>query len=244
MNEYHVLELIPAYALDCLDEEERQMVWEHVKTCSRCQAELEGYRQVVEELPLAVPLSTPPAALKTRLMQQVHAGASAKSAAEQPLSLIERLRRVIMPLSPLWSAVSLVLILVMGAGLLVQMQRNAQLENLIERPLRTIEMLGTENNPQAIGLIVISKDGEHGTIVVDRMQALDDSQQYQLWLIKDGERVSGGVFSVDDKGYGAKWVSSAEPLASYEAFGVTIEPAGGSPGPTGARVLAGAIGPD
>jgi anti-sigma-K factor RskA len=58
-----------------------------------------------------------------------------------------------------------------------------------------------------------------------------------LWLIQDGQRTSGGVFSVSDEGYGSLWISSPEPLATYSAFGITIEPAGGSPGPTGDKVL-------
>ena len=71
------------------------------------------------------------------------------------------------------------------------------------------------------------------------MEPLDDAQQYQLWLIRDGERTSGGVFSVSQSGYTAMQVYSREPLASFDAFGITIEPYGGSPGPTGDKVLGG-----
>jgi anti-sigma-K factor RskA len=103
--------------------------------------------------------------------------------------------------------------------------------------LQTIPLAGTETAPQATGLIVISADGEHGTLVADGLATLGQDQQYQLWLIKDGERTSGGVFSVNQEGYGSLWVESPQPLSSYSAFGITIEPAGGSPGPTGNKVL-------
>jgi anti-sigma-K factor RskA len=86
-------------------------------------------------------------------------------------------------------------------------------------------------------MIVISLEGTHGTLVVDNLPPLEEDQQFQLWLVRDSQRASGGVFSVDEDGYGSVWVSSPEPLASYTGFGITIEPAGGSAGPTGEKVL-------
>jgi anti-sigma-K factor RskA len=57
------------------------------------------------------------------------------------------------------------------------------------------------------------------------------------WLIENGQRTSGGVFSVSQEGYGSLRVSSPQPLSNYSAFGITVEPVGGSPGPTGNKVL-------
>ena len=60
-------------------------------------------------------------------------------------------------------------------------------------------------------------------------------------LVKDGKRSSGGVFSVQDNGYGVLKIDSPLPLIEYQTFGVTIEPFGGSPGPTGKKVLGGSL---
>jgi anti-sigma-K factor RskA len=49
------------------------------------------------------------------------------------------------------------------------------------------------------------------------------------------------VFSVDSKGYASIWVYSQAPLIQYQQFGITIEPTGGSLGPTGAKVLGGKL---
>jgi anti-sigma-K factor RskA len=68
---------------------------------------------------------------------------------------------------------------------------------------------------------------------------LGSDQQYQLWLVLDDERTSGGVFSVDYYGYGAMVIHAPRPLNEYTSFGVTVEPAGGSPAPTGEKVLGG-----
>jgi anti-sigma-K factor RskA len=62
-----------------------------------------------------------------------------------------------------------------------------------------------------------------------------------LWLINEGKRTSGGVFSVMDNGYGVLIVNSSKPLSTYQNFGITIEPFGGSSGPTGDKVLGGKI---
>jgi anti-sigma-K factor RskA len=117
--------------------------------------------------------------------------------------------------------------------------------------MHTIALSGTQAAPAATGLIVISLDGHHGTLVVDRLPELDEAQQYQLWLIKDGQRDlwlikdgqrdNGGVFSVSHEGYGSVWLDSPQPLVDYSAFGVTVEPAGGSSGPTGEKVLGGSL---
>lgn len=104
-----------------------------------------------------------------------------------------------------------------------------------------VQFQGTNAAPNATGLLVISLDGMHGTMVVDQLPVLGEAEQYQLWLIQDGERTSGGVFSVDTQGYKSLYIDSPEPLASYSAFGITVEPAGGSPGPTGEKVLGGEL---
>ena len=102
---------------------------------------------------------------------------------------------------------------------------------------RRIFLQGTEVAPEASGVIYISADGQNGAIIVDKMPLLDEGQQYQLWLIADGQRTSGAVFSVPTDGYQTVLVESLRPLREYGAFGITIEPAGGSPGPTGDRVM-------
>jgi anti-sigma-K factor RskA len=98
--------------------------------------------------------------------------------------------------------------------------------------------VGTQAAPGASARLVPSFDGRHGRLYVQGLPQLTSERQYQLWLIKDGARVNGGVFSVGPTGEGVLYVDAPVPLATYTGFGVTVEPAGGSPGPTGPRVLA------
>ncbi|MEK7874219.1 MAG: anti-sigma factor, partial [Chloroflexota bacterium] len=50
---------------------------------------------------------------------------------------------------------------------------------------------------------------------------------------------NGGTFTVDANGRGQMLVRAPLPITSYQSMGVTVEPMGGSPGPTGARMLRG-----
>ena len=118
-------------------------------------------------------------------------------------------------------------------------QRLGDFKRAGQETLVTIELQGTDYKPDAAGMLVMSKDGEYGVLVVDGLPQLDKSEQYQLWLILDGARSNGGVFSVNEEGYGSLLVASAKPLSEYSAFGITVEPRGGSPGPTGVKVLGG-----
>ena len=237
--EVHVTELLPAYALDILDEAEAKTVSSHLAGCESCRAELSAYRQVVEDIPLAMAQVDPPAKLKDKVLQQ--AANSKSPAGTQPAgNWWQEFKSRLLPAAPVWGMVSLVLIVLLGASNLFLWQRLNQVENAQNR-LATVPLMGTDLTPGATGMLVISTDGEHGTLVVDGLPDLDDSEQYQLWLIRDGKRTSGGVFSVDSEGYGSVWISSADPLVSYQGVGITIEPAGGSPAPTGERVLGGEL---
>lgn len=236
MPAVHVDDLLPGYALGCLDAQEERQVIEHLAECARCRAELERYDQVAADLPLAVAMSEPAPELKQRLLSRARQGRQPEPAGA---SAWERLKGALQRAAPAWGAVSLALILVLAVSNLLLWHRLGQAERQAGAQLRAVALAGTEFTPSATGKLVISQNGEYGVLVVDGLPSLDEAHQYQLWLIQDGQRTSGGVFSVNPEGYGVLYVASPAPLVSYQALGVTIEPAGGSPGPTGEKVLGG-----
>lgn len=236
--DFNVSESIPAYALDILGPAEAAAIAEHLNTCTRCQEELLAYRQVADDLALAMIEIEPPPQLKARIMGQARRTSPAPSPGAQA-SWWETIKERLAFRTPTWGMVSLALILVLGASNLFLWQRLNRIEQSAPAVLASVPLSGSDLTPEAVGMLVISRDGEHGTLIVDGLPVLDPSQQYQLWLIKDGERTSGGVFSVDVEGYGSLWIEAPRPLVSYQGVGITIEPAGGSPGPTGDRVLGG-----
>ncbi|MDX1615433.1 MAG: anti-sigma factor [Candidatus Promineifilaceae bacterium] len=231
-----ILELIPAYALGALDAEEESTVRQHLTTCAACRQELSAYQGVVDLLPLAAPVEAPTPALKSRLMARVQTTPTKDTAADG--SWWRRLQSALRALAtgPRWRPVAFVAILALLVSNLLLWQ---QVSQPAERPSswRRVFLAPTEAAPDATGVIYISADGRNGTLIVDRLPELGSDRQYQLWLIDDGQRVSGGVFSVPADGYTSVQIASAKPLRDFGAFGITIEPAGGSPGPTGERVL-------
>jgi len=234
----HIDNLIAAYALDCLDEDEMIWVSRHLADCARCRAELSAYQQVVDQLPLAVQQRQPPSDLKGKLMEQVNRKDT--DTGQESQDFWHRFRGFLRQTAPVWSLASLVVIVLLVASNLILWQQMRGISGQSRADtMRVVALDHTQVAPGATGLIVMSLDGEHGTLVVDHLPRLSEENQYQLWLINNGERDSGGVFSVSKEGYGSVWVNSAQPLADYSAFGVTIEPAGGSPGPTGEKVLGG-----
>lgn len=238
-NELHPVELLPAYSLGCLDEQEAIEVAEHLAVCPACRDELAACQAIAAQLALAAPDAAPPPALKQQLLDRLQAPRAAPAAASHP-SWRQRIAGLFRSASPVWGIASLALVAVLVVSNLLWWQQGRQHEPLVTSGgMQVIAMTSTKAAPGAVGTLVISEDGEYGTLVVDGLPALDPVHQYQLWLIRDGQRTSGGVFSVNEEGYGALPISSPEPLGSYPAFGITVEPAGGSPGPTGDKVLGG-----
>jgi anti-sigma-K factor RskA len=239
--EPHVNELLAAYALDCLDEDEKEAVTRHLAQCAQCRAELGAYQEVAALLPYGGELVDPPPDLKARLMAQVQRQSQPNPSPAASPSWIEGVVRWFHQSAPLWGTVSLALVILLVISNLLLWGQVRQMQAARPPQMQFVRMSGTQSAPMAEGVIVISVDGDHGTLVVDRLPALQAGKQYQLWLIDNGKRTSGGVFSVDAAGYGSLWVSSPNPLASYGSFGVTVEPQGGSPGPTGQKVLGGGL---
>jgi anti-sigma factor RsiW len=65
-----ILEMLPAYALGCLDEEEAELVSEHIATCAKCNGQFLEYRSTVDAMAYGSPVVCPPDSLKQKLMQR------------------------------------------------------------------------------------------------------------------------------------------------------------------------------
>jgi hypothetical protein len=107
--------------------------------------------------------------------------------------------------------------------------------------IRQHELLGDAPAPAARGTLVLALSRNEAVLSVSGLPALPPGHVYQLWLVHQGKRTSGGTFIVDAEGCGSILVRTATPLTSYDAVGVTVEPAGGSPGPTTPRVIGGKV---
>jgi len=88
------------------------------------------------------------------------------------------------------------------------------------------------------GVLYVSADHQHWYLTIDGLGPCMQGRSYQLWFVpENGEPVSAGTFDV---GEGVRVELSSDTMpAATRAVTVTLEPAGGSRGPTGPAVLHG-----
>ena len=123
---------------------------------------------------------------------------------------------------------------------LVKEQRH--LRNMSIEPAVSVSMLsGRGMSPNARGMIVVPPTGEAALLAVLHLPPLPVDKIYQVWLIKSGGMYSVGMFTVDSSGFGQTKIELIAPLRDLEAIVITVERAGGSPGPTGESVLMGEL---
>jgi anti-sigma-K factor RskA len=235
----HVLDLLPAYAIGSLDAGELRRVDEHLLSCWICRDESRAFQAVADELSFVPPAAGPSPELKARLMRRV--GSTRPKVPEQdsrPVPAPSFWQRLL----PVWGVASILLIVGLAASTFILWQRVDNLE-FATAPggMRAVPLSATDAAPRATGFVLVSTDGDDGALVVDGLPPLGESQQYQVWLIREGQRTSGAVFSTDEKHYGGTRLRAPRSLLEYSAVGITVEPAGGSPQPTGEQVLAGLL---
>lgn len=235
LNDAHVFDLIPEYTLGILDEQQTRQVTEHFAGCFACRQELDAYQRVADGLLLAVPAASPSGGLKARLMERIQRLEEKRAPQPSRWQLPQRF-------IPAGAFAGLLLILILAVSNLMLWQRLNHLE-VISGPLgmRAITLQNTVAAADASAFVVMSADGNNGVLVVDHLSPLDESQEYQIWLVKDGLNTSGGTFAVDEDGYRGMRLSAPDSLLTYSDVFVTVEPAGGSDVPTGAQVLKGSL---
>lgn len=107
------------------------------------------------------------------------------------------------------------------------------------QPDRVIPLTGTEAAPEVRG-VFLKKDAT-GILLVRGLQPLAASQTYQLWLIPaEGAPISAGLLERDVlDASGVRTVTIPQEAENFAAVGISIEPEGGSPAPTGPIVALG-----
>ncbi len=260
------LELLPLLALDALDVDERDVLEDHLATCAACSAEAAAYAETAAVIALALPQVEPPAHLKHRLLAAARQPFAIPS---PPMGSGRSQRRSIPAWLHAWrvSAAGLVaaVALVLAVGSLLWAlnlkaeldAQNGRIATLSERAqnyqrvtsvlqaadTQTRLLSGTNSAPEAFGRVYVDPETGEGMLMVRGLPPLPQGRSYQLWVVgSDGQRQSAGVLTwTDRQGNGYTLIQCPDKLARWQSFGVTQEPAGGSPGPTGSRVLGGPI---
>lgn len=258
-------EILAPYALGALDILDRKPVEAHIQACLPCAQLAREYQEIASSLPYGVPLLDPPADLKEKVMGQIAMQPQtplpttpAPSRWQRFWSSLDALLRPRAVGIALVGAVAVLALTIWVIALETDLnsERTASqtlAENLRQQQqtwawallpaVRKYALGGTDAAPRAWGTMLFEGTSQQGMLVVADMAPLSGDKVYQLWLVQDNQRTSGGTFAVDTSGRAQLRVWAPQPLTAYQSMGVTIEPVGGSPGPTGPRVLRGPMQP-
>ena len=245
MNQGHIEDSLPAYSLGALDPEERLQVETHLAVCAACRDRAFEYDEVAHALPALVPQRDPPKTLKRRVIGSVP-GEQGRQYTRR--TLVAALSLAAAPVLVL-SVVLLVLVFQLRSQVNAVRSENRELGEVVRAqraisylaasPNTQITLLRGTQDPQAHAMLMRPSRSQSAVLVAIGLEPLPQGRTYQLWLIHNSERQSGGVFTVDVEGYGQMTFQSPMPFTEIQQLGVTIEPASGSALPGGDKVLSG-----
>ncbi|MEU5882530.1 anti-sigma factor [Spirillospora sp. NPDC047279] len=224
--------LVGAYALDALSDVERRRFQDHLDGCDTCRNELRGLRETTAAMAFAA-AQEPPAELRDRVMERI-AGVRQVPPRVAP----EPQRRGFPPwLLLTTAAASVVLALVLGVYAVVTQQRldetraqNERIAAVITAPdARLVQGPVTGGGS---GTVVAARSRDEAVVIMEGLPTLASAKTYQLWLMGRQAPRSVGTMTAADTG-----PVLAAGLGDATEVGITVEPEGGSPRPTGEPVF-------
>ncbi len=236
MNELH--DLVSDYLLGTLTDADHHAFEQHLDECASCIRQIDELAGGLEALFFSQD-EEPPPGLRESVMAAVEATAPTAGFGleEQPVADVvpipERRDRTWRMRRFTLAAAAAVVLLVVGVGVLPQLfqDRIEQITGASDAVVLAVEpTLGPSDENQ---MSLTYSDEERGAVMIATgLDPLGSEATYQMWLIGADGPVSAGLFRPDESGFVT--VELAGVPEPGVAFGVTIEPAGGSPQPTGA----------
>jgi anti-sigma-K factor RskA len=244
-------ELLPLYALDALDGEEREQVARYVERDAEARAEVESLREAVSFLPPRDEMA--PSSLWAGIEGAL--GAPASDLGAPPLRLVtepaegatsRRGRRVV----ALLAAAAIVLAVVLGVQVVRQQDRIDDLAAEMHADAIEQQAMAARGSPDAHTIALDARPGGGGAEVVmlpdgtgylmdHKLPALDAESTYQLWA-KVGDGDGARMVSLGLLGR-APGISAFHLAATPTMIEVTAEPAAGSDTPGANVVLRGEV---
>lgn len=227
-------DLLAAYLLDAVDDDERQRFEEHLLGCTECERELAELGGTVEALAASVPVAPPPR-LREEVLRQVaqdraaHDGSAAPAGqSDAPTDMLaaqreKRSSRRMFLLAGAAAAVAAVMALVIGPFLGTDTMTTQTIAAAADAERFEVAV------GDATATVIVSRSLNKAAIETSDMAPAPDGQAYQLWLAQaDGTLTDAGLMPQTDN---PAMVLSTD-LGEAVAVGITMEPSGGSPQPT------------
>lgn len=219
---------LAAYALDGLEQDEREDLERHLVACKRCRRGLEQLTLTAATLALTIAPAEPPPALRKRIL----AGAR-----QERQETTKRASVSLHPLRPRPTVLGLaaavtVLVATTSYRLLdgsPGLSPAAQAQAFLARPdIKQIPLQG------ANGLLAVNPRGD-ALLIVHRLPRAPHGRTYEIWVAHDNRPLPAGIFPGGDQ---TSTVKLTRPLTENSVVAVSIERAGGSATPHGHLVFA------
>ncbi len=233
------LDLCAAWALGCLDEDDRRRLDEHLEDgCRTCEAALAEFSADTVALARAAGPRLPSRSLRDRVL--IAAGSSRPSTAGTdgqgqvvalPMPVSRRQLR--------WATLAAASLLVFAgfqfdrAERMTQQAADERRWNAVTTApgARVAEFTLTPEGVQALSGRAVYDPSTHSAVFTfDRAQA-PSGRDYELWAIRGGKPAALGLLKADATGRAVLRVPDAGDPSSLAAFAVSLEPTGGSPNP-------------
>jgi anti-sigma-K factor RskA len=229
--------LIGAYALDALDDGEREAFERHAASCEPCREEVDGLRRTVLRLADRASV-TPPERLRNQVLAQVRVTPQVRDTAgprqrqEEPAGVRSRV----------WLAAAAVLALVaLGTGGLAWTQYRAA--EAARTQAARIDAVVTDPGARLVqqrlaggGTATMVVAGSRAVLAGAGMPALSSGRTYQLWVIHGTRVTSAGLGPAGSAGSN-RWSRLVDGVQRGDVLAVSVEPEGGSAQPTSAPLV-------
>ena len=217
-------DLVAAYALDALDEDERVRFERHLAECEQCTADLAELQGAVSALAYAVEGPEPPAELRDRVVAAAH---------DEP-------RAAVLPFPRRWAlpavsaAAAAAACVAIGLGIwATSLSRSVDRERDARAAYqRAAELLAANARTQTLkgadGSLLVAADGR-AAIVVCGLSEAPSERVYEVWVVRGKTPRPAGLFR---GGGGCRPVFLTRSVSRHATVAVTLEREGGVDQPT------------
>jgi anti-sigma-K factor RskA len=257
------LELAPLAALGALDGEDRAAFDGHLAACTACRRELEAFGDLVARLPLALEPVPPRAVLGLRVLAPARPVVAASRRAGWAVPTLataaaltfavgfvvargerDAARRdaAIVRESSVRLEAELGRLQAELHATRASLAREQGLRDLVAHPeARLATLAALTPAPGAAARVVWNPRSREAWLVASGLAPAPTGKGYEVWVIGNAAPVPAGVFQVDGEGRAFFKLPDVSETAVVRTFAVTLEPAAGTPAPTGPMVLAGSV---
>jgi anti-sigma-K factor RskA len=239
-----VHELAGAYALDALDDAERERFERHLARCPSCADDVRQMTSTATALAMAVAAEPPPglkarvlaAAATTPQLPPLPAAAAARRRHGRRVARSDWFPRLALGVAAVGVAAAVVLavVTVSTQDRLDRLQtQNQAIAGVLAAPDAQVATAASSTGGRAT--VVLSYAEQKMIFTSTGLPTLPNNKVYELWLLSTGSARPAGLLPEPTDGKTAPVLAAG--LTSADKVGVTVEPAGGTSSPTTTPIL-------